>query len=150
MLMLMPVWMNCEDYMVQALQVCQNKVARLVTKLGRLTPTIVLLKQCGWMPVKHLMVFHSLVLLHKTIQHQTPAYLYKKVTSGNEPPNTRLAAITTAAIAAASMPKQPTVEECTLVLKKKSWCWSSIVWYNQLPVDLRAEGKIGPFKTRLK
>ena len=36
---LMPVWMGCEDYLVNALQVCQNKVARYVTKLDRYTPT---------------------------------------------------------------------------------------------------------------
>ena len=36
---LMPVWMGCEDYLVCALQVCQNKVARVVTKLDRYTPT---------------------------------------------------------------------------------------------------------------
>ena len=48
---LMPVWMGCEEYLVNALQVCQNKAARFVTKLDRYTPTKVLLQQCGWMPV---------------------------------------------------------------------------------------------------
>ena len=53
---LMPVWMGCEDYLVNALQVCQNMVARLVTKLDRYryTPTNVLLQQCGWLPVRQL------------------------------------------------------------------------------------------------
>ena len=40
---LMPVWMGCEDYLVNALQVCPNKVARYVAKLDRYTPTKVLL-----------------------------------------------------------------------------------------------------------
>ena len=147
---LMPLWIGCEDYLVSALQVCQNKAARLVTKLDRFTPTTVILKQCGWMPVRHLMVYHSLVLLHKTVQNQTPVYLYKKVMSGSEQPNTRLAAAEAAAMASAGIPRQPTVEDCELVLKKKGWCWSSVVWYNQLPIDLRAEVNIGKFKTRLK
>ena len=147
---LMPVWMGCEDYLVHALQVCQNKVARLVTKLDRFTSTTVLMRQCGWMPVRHLMVYHSLVLLHKTIQHQTPTFLYQKVTSGSDQPNTRQAAAATAALAAAGVPKQPTVANCELGLKKKSWCWSSVIWYNQLPLDLRLEKKVKTFKTRLK
>ena len=75
---LMPVWVGCEDYLVNTLQVCHNKVARLVTKLDRFNPTMVILKQCGWMPVRHIMVFNSLILLHKTVQHQNPPYLYKK------------------------------------------------------------------------
>jgi hypothetical protein len=147
---LMPVWMGCEDYLVNVLQVCQNKVARLVTKLDRFTPTMVILKQCGWMPVRHLMVFHSLVLLHKTLQQQKPVYLYKKVMSGQQQPNTRQAAAAEAAMEAAGTPPQPTVEHCELGLKKKSWCWSAVIWYNQLPLDLRSEVKITTFKTRLK
>ena len=147
---LMPLWMGCEEYLANALQVCQNKAARLVTKLDRFTPTTVILKQCGWMPVRHLMIYHSLVLLHKTVQNQTPTYLYQKVMSGSEQPNTRLAAATTAAQVSAGLPKQPTVEECEFGLKKKGWCWSSVVWYDKLPIDLRSEVKIGRFKTRLK
>ena len=136
---LMPVWMGCEDFLVNALQVCQNKVARLVTKLDRFTPTKVLLKQCGWMPVRRLMIFHSLVLLHKTIQHQEPEYLYKKITSGSQQPNTRQAAATTAALEVAGIPKQPSVDDCELGIKKKSWFWSSVFWYNQLPLVLRSD-----------
>ena len=81
---LMSVWMGCEEYLVNALQVCQNKVARLVTKLDRFTPTMVIFKQSGWMPVRHLMVFHSLVSLHKTVQNLKPVYLYKKVMSSQQ------------------------------------------------------------------
>ena len=147
---LMPVWMGCEDYLVNALQVCQNKVARVVTKLDRYTPTMVLLSQCGWMPVKQLMIFHSLLLLHKTIQQQTPEFLYEKITSGSEQPHTRQSVVAAAALAAAGLPRQPTVEECELELKKRSWCWSSPVWYKKLPLDLRAEKKLPKFKTRLK
>ena len=117
---LMPLWMGCEEYLVNALQVCQNKVARLVTKLDRFTPTTVIIKQCGWMPVRQLMAYHSMVLLHKTVQNQTPTYLYNKVISGSQQPNTRLAAAAIAAEVAAGMPKQPTVEECELGLQKKS------------------------------
>ena len=51
---LMPLWMCCEDYLVDALQVNLNKVARTVTRLDIYTPTKVLMQQCGWMPVKHL------------------------------------------------------------------------------------------------
>ena len=84
---LMPVWMECEDYLVNALQVNMNKVARLVTKLDIFTPTSVLLQQCGWMSVKQLMAYHSIVLLHKTLKNQTPSFLFQKVTSRSEQQN---------------------------------------------------------------
>ena len=147
---LMPVWSGCEDYLVNSLQVCQNKAARLVTKLDRFTPTEVLMKQCGWMPVHQLMIFHSLMLLHKTLKQQKPTFLYQKVNSGSGQPNTRQAAATTAALAAAGLPRQPSVVDGSLSLARKSWCWDSVRWYNQLPVDILSEKKMMKFKTRLK
>jgi hypothetical protein len=44
---LLPLWMGCNDYLVEALQVNLNKVARLVTKLDIYNPTKVLMQQCG-------------------------------------------------------------------------------------------------------
>ena len=146
---LMPVWSGCEDYLVNSLQVCQNKAARLVTKLDRFTPTEVLI-QCGWMPVHQLMIFHSLMLLHKTLKQQKPTFLYQKVNSGSGQPNTRQAAATTAALASAGLPRQPSVVDGSLSLARKSWCWDSVRWYNQLPVDILSEKKMMKFKTRLK
>ena len=108
----------------------KKKVARLVTKLDRFNSTMVILKHCGWMPVRQLMVFQSLVLLHITVQQQNSV-------SGQQQPNTRQAAAAEAAILAAGTPQWPTVERCELGLKKKSWCWSAVIWYNQLPLDLR-------------
>ena len=147
---LMPLWMGCEDYLLNSLQICQNKVARLVTKLDRYTPTTVLLKQCGWMSVRQLLVYHSLVLLHRTVQNKTPTYLYRKIMAGGAQPNTRHAVATTAALAVAGVPSQPSVDHCELGLKRKSWCWAGVVWYRKLPVDILAETKISTFKTRLK
>ena len=96
------------------------------------------------------MIFHKLGLVHKTIQHQKPAYLYKQITSGSQQPNTRQSAAATPALEEAGMAKQPTVDYCELGLKKKSWSWSSVIWYNKLPLDLKAEKKMKTFKTRLK
>ena len=70
--------------------------------------------------------------------------------SGKEQPNARQAAAATTAIVTAGLPKQPTVEDCELGLQKKSWCWSSVIWYNQLPLALKSEVKMSTFKTRLK
>ena len=78
---LMPVWAGCEDYLVKALQVIQNKVARSVTKKDKFTTTKVLMKECGWLTVHQLMVYHSLIQLHKTIRHQSPPYLFNRVTT---------------------------------------------------------------------
>ena len=117
---LMPLWMGCEGYLLNSLQICQNEVARLVTELDRYTPTTVLLKQCGWMSVRQLLVYHSVVLLPRTVQNKTPTYLYRKIMAGGAQPNTRHAVATTAALAVAGVPSQPSVDHCELGLKRKS------------------------------
>ena len=147
---LMPVWLGCEEYLVNALQVSMNKVARLVTKLDIYTPTKVLMQQCGWMPVRQLMIYHSLILLHKTYLYKTPKYLYNKVTSGPDQYNTRQAASTKASLVAAGVTWQPSVENCELRVTRDSWCWAAVKWYNLLPVDILIEPKLNKFKTRLK
>ena len=91
-----------------------------------------------------------MVLLHKTIREKKPAFLYQKVTSGSDQPETRQAAASLAALAAAGVPGPPSISSCDLGLTRKSWCWSSVYCYNQLPLDLLSEAKIQKFKTRLK
>jgi hypothetical protein len=58
-------------------------------------------------------------------------------------------AATKATLAAAGVPRQPSVVDATLSLSRKSWCWDSVRWFNQLPVDILAEKKMIKFKTRL-
>ena len=139
---------GAEDYLINALQVCQ--AARLVTKLDRFTSTKVLMQQCGWLSVKQLLIYHSLVLLHKVFKYQTPVYLYQKISSGVPPPNTRQAAATSEALEALGVHNQPSAPSCEHTLTRKSWCWSSVSWYGQLPHSILSEKKDKAFKTRLK
>ena len=66
MIYLIPVWTGCEDYMVNSLQVVQNKVARSVTKKDKFTSTKDLMGACSWMSVRQLICYHSVVQLHST------------------------------------------------------------------------------------
>ena len=81
---LMPLWSGCDEYLVRALQVIQNKAARSVSKLSIFTPTKTLLKTCQWMSVRQLMAYHSLVLLHKTLTNKATQYMYDKVRAGGD------------------------------------------------------------------
>ena len=147
----MPVWMGCEDYLVRALQVSMNKVARIVTKLDIYTPTSVLMKQCGWLTVRQLMVPHSLMLLHKILKFRTPEYIFQKVTFQDQQGyNTRQAADCMTALVLAGVTERAGVRNCQLEITKNSWCWASVKIYNKLPPDLRAEIISTKFKSRLK
>ena len=153
---LMPLWSGCEEYLVKALQVVQNRAARTVTKLSVFTSSRILLKTCGWMSVRQLMAFHSLVLLHKTLEHQAPAYLFKKVTAaGQFHYQTRQTA--TCPREFSFSVQHPTdngtlrqVSGTRLGISRQGWCWRSVDMFNSLPADLRLEKKLTNFKKKLK
>ena len=120
-----------------------NCVAEILWKIWRIAkPNL----NCNLQPVT------CLALIHKTIKHQTPDFLYQKVTSGSDHPRTRLslAVASTAATTAAGAPGPPSIDSCELGLTRKSWCWTSVYLYKQLLVDLCSEQKTQTFKTRLK
>ena len=73
------VYGGCSGYLLKMLQVLQNKAARIVTKLPWMTPTSVLLTQCGWLSVLQLIKYHSLVLMFKVKKDKRPHYLYEKI-----------------------------------------------------------------------
>ena len=153
---LMPLWSGCEDYLVKCLQVVQNKAARTVARLNIFTPTKTLMKVCGWMSVRQLLAYHSMVLLQKTLASQTPVYLYKKLTVGGDfsyktrqasscPPGFSFTVshpIDSGAVRQSTGSKKG--------LSKHGWCWNSVEMYNKLPPDIRLEKKLPNFKKRLK
>ena len=123
---LIPLWGGCEKFLIKALQVVQNKAARSVTRLGIFTPVKTLLKQCGWLSVHQLVFFHTVVLLFKTLQNESPDYLYSMaVTDYNY--KTR----------AKDSGKLRLVSEYKVdhELNLKSYRWRSIRSWNQLPLD---------------
>ena len=62
---LIQAWGGCSDYLIAAIQVIQNRAARLVTKLDWYTSMSTLLNQCGWLSVRQLITYHSLLMIFK-------------------------------------------------------------------------------------
>ena len=73
---LIELWGGCSNYLMEALQKAQNRAARTVTKLDWNTPVGELLKECGWLSVHQLAVYHSVVLVFKVIKSKSPMYLH--------------------------------------------------------------------------
>ena len=84
------LWGGTKDYLLQALQVVQNKAARFVARRGKYTPVADLLRQCGWLSVRQLVFYHSVILIFKTILTTYPKYIYSKLAT-EFTYNTRLA-----------------------------------------------------------
>ena len=69
---LIQLWGGSSAYLLHLLQVIQNCAARQVTRLNWYTPTKTLLDQCGWLSVKQLSIYHSLVLVYKVKSDKKP------------------------------------------------------------------------------
>ena len=145
---LMPVWAGCEDYLTKALQVIQNKVARSVTKRNIFTPTKTLMKECGWLTVKQLMVYHSLVQMQKTIQSQTPEYLYTRVSIQLS----QLEALTTMRQGSMLVGDSGSYQGLRqqMDLSERSWCWRASSTYYTMPARIKVEPDLAKFKSELK
>ena len=73
---LISVWGGCEGYLISTLQTIQNNVARAVTRKAWSTPTRVLLSQCGWLSVRQLAIYHTVVLVYRVLKSGSPSYIH--------------------------------------------------------------------------
>ena len=132
-------WGGCSDYLINFLQILQNRAARLVTRLGWFTPVEVLLHQCGWLSVRQMVHYHSLVLLFKIQLQGKPEY-FKEQFSSDFPYRTRLA--TGMGIRRGDQNQHD--------VTKTSFVPRTIATWNLLPVHIRSIKSIPQFKQKLK
>ena len=137
---LISLWGGCTAGLKKDLQIIQNRVCRVVTRRDWSTPTQELLRQCGWLSVNQLGVYHSVLLVHKTKLSGKPSYLYKM---HHEEKYFRLT-------------RQSTDEQIKLIgnpkleISRSSFRGRSALYYNRLPKQIRDFGMLDSFKKTLK
>ena len=130
------VYGSCCEYLKTGLQIVQNTAARCVTGLGWRTPIRVLFMQCGWLSVRQMSMYHSLVLVHKVRQEGKPCYLADKLsTSFNY--RSRLASTN-------GIRKNEKIDSD---MRKDSYLPRTSNEWNNLPAHLRNQTELKKFKT---
>ena len=76
---LVQLWGGCEGYLLQSLQVQLNKAARHVTGMSNFTSTRKLMKVCGWLTVKQLVKYHTILMVHKAVITNKPMYISSRL-----------------------------------------------------------------------
>ena len=76
---LLAVFGGTEEYLLTSLQRMQNRAAREVCNRGKRYPATKALEEVGWLPVRKLVEYHSLLQAKKTWETTTPSYLYRKL-----------------------------------------------------------------------
>ena len=138
---LIQLWGGSEKYLINMLQILQNRAARYVTGRSWYTPIRRLLHECKWLSVSQLVVYHTLLSIHKTVTTGSPHYTHNKMTN-NHSYKTRGA--TTNAVQFGDK------FSGTGALSSNSFCYRGSTQYNQLPAYIRTQRNIITFKKRLK
>ena len=137
---LIQLYGGCSEYLLSALQVLQNRAARVVTKLDWYTPTETLLLQCGWLSIRQMIQYHSILLLFKTKMSRKPVYMYSQI-SHTFQKDTRLS----------TMGGIKDIRRFKSTRANQSFLPRTIKYWNEnLPSEIRRETKIDIFKKKLR
>ena len=134
---LIQIWGGSSNVLIRSLQVIQNQAARYTTKLSWFTPTGTLLRQCNWMSVKQLVIFHTALTVHKIVITGKPKYMFEKMCQEHRY-ETRRAVIYGENFLARS------------ALAADSFCYRGTKIYNQLPLNLTETQNMDNFKIKLR
>ena len=63
------IWGSTKITWIRKMQIVQNLAARFVTQMGRHTRREKLLKECKWLSINQLVVYHSLMLMYWIIEY---------------------------------------------------------------------------------
>ena len=129
------VWGGSESYLIKPLQVVQNKVARLITRQSWFTPTRILLRQCNWLSVRQLTIYHTMVQTWKVLAFKTPANIFSKFQLTHT--RSRIDGILA-------------VPLFNTAIGKKSYLSRACSTWNALPSDVRNARSLPTFKRKLK
>ena len=127
----LPVFGGCDKFEVEALQILQNKAARLVTHAALRTSRKDIFNQLGWLTVNQLVFYHSALSTYRIRESQEPEYLGQIMMRDNRA-------------------ERIIVPNTNLTLAKNSYCYRGAAQWNSLPEIIRKCKKIGHFKSQLK
>ena len=127
----LPLFGGCESYELSALQVMQNKAARIVCLLSSRVSRQEMFRNLNWLSVKQLIFYHTALTTYRIRNSGQPEYLSTIMSKDN-------------------MRGNIIVPNCTLSLAKRSYCFRGADEWNNLPNSLRDICSVRKFKIELK
>ena len=127
----LPLFGECNTTELKTLQVLQNRAARIVLNLPPRANRNTMFEKLGWMSVKQLIAYHTLLAVYRVRQSQEPEYLARELMRDNNRGNI-------------------IVKNSRLGLYKNSFVPRGSTLWNNLPRELRNITKIGNFKQKLR
>ena len=127
----LPVFGGGDKEHLLALQVMQNKAARIVTSSPFRRPRTEIFSQLGWLTVNQLNFYHTALSTWRIRQSSEPEYLASLL--GRD-----------------GMTGKIQVSNTRLTLAKRSYCYRGAAEWNRLPANIRNIRTISQFKILLR
>ena len=127
----LPLFGGCDVQEVKDLQVLQNKAARIVTHSPLRAGRQGMFDELGWLSVKQLILYHTLLTVFRIRKSQEPEYLASILSRDNHY-------------------GKIIIPNINLSLYRKSFGFRGASNWNSLPSALRQMEHIGTFKRELK
>ena len=124
------IWGNSSPTQLKKVQVILNTAARFITGLPKITRQSTLMVQCNWLNLEELIEYHSTIQMWKVVNWQCPQHMTSKI---HVTPDSRIMT---------SIPR--------LKMTTNSFRWKTILYWNNLPDDLREEKSLNRFKVCTK
>lgn len=135
-----PVWGGEPASSIRVLQTLQNKAARWCLGAGKRTRVSELMTRCGWLSVRQIIKFSSLVSLWKTLHLNSGLYWKTRILREGGERQLR-------STAEGSLVPHP---QPWMDLTRASWRWRAVADWNDLPPDLRQDLRLASFKRSVK
>ena len=129
----LPLFGECNSSDIKALQVQQNKAAQIVLSMPPRSQRDNMYDRLNWLTVNQLVVYHTLLSVHRIRQSEEPEYLASILGKTNR--HVRGGII---------------VENHKLGLARKSFTIRGAEQWNKLTTELRVETKLSKFKQGLR
>ena len=138
---LMPVWGGAQQYLLNGLQVQQLTAARTVCGfLSKWWSKKKLLDRLGWLSIRQLIYYNTVLQAHKTIQSGKPSPLSKSI-STQHPYGTRNATLGQIRFGESFRGDSS--------LTKASFRYRAVHWFNAVPISVR-NGALETVKKKLR
>ena len=129
----LPLFGGCNDCELKTLQVQQNKAAQIALSLPPRSQRNTMYDKLNWLTVSQLIVYHTLLSVHRIRQTEEPEYLASILGNNARQAGGRII-----------------LQKSRLELHRKSFTYRGAKQWNKLPPDLRKEPKLSKFKIRLR
>ena len=133
---LIQLWGNSDKCQLKAIQILQNRAARVVTGKSWWTPVRGLLQDCKWLSVKQLVFYHTALQTHKILTSGRPVYFKQKMNTVH-PYRTRQAT-------------GGSIWRGEEDLTGASFSSRAAQSYNSLPASIRGSRTLNTFKYKLR